>query len=184
MQERKVAVDSLMAVANQLHSAHHALTDKLTGRQDLPEHYILDLFYQSVKSSSDVQDFILRTAARLNLPIKWLPDRIAEQNFNLDEPPTKASAWVGVLLNQHLKVFRERLSTMPTLSTADIDQVRHAPGTARLRKRPCCTNQLLLHILAIVKNMNALSALCYCRTFGVVKHSLRACVCVCACLHM
>lgn len=125
LQERKVAVDSLMAVASQLHSAHHALTDKLMGRQDLPEQYALDLFYQSVKSSSDVQDFILRTAARLNLPIKWLPDRIAEQNFNLEEPPTKASAWVAVLLNQHLKVFRERLSTMPMLSTADVDQVWH-----------------------------------------------------------
>ncbi len=123
VQERKVAVESLMAIANQLHSAHHALADKLMGRQDLPEQYALDLFYQSVKSSSDVQDFILRTAARLNLPIKWLPDRIAEQNFNLEEPPTKASAWVAVLLNQHLKVFRERLSTMPMLSTADVDQV-------------------------------------------------------------
>ena len=118
-----MAVDSLMAVANQLHSAHHALADKLMGRQDLPEYYSLDLFYQSVKSSSDVQDFILRTAARLNLPIKWLPDRIAEQNFNLDEPPSKASAWVDVLINQHLKVFRARLSTMPTLGTSDVDQV-------------------------------------------------------------
>ena len=131
VQERKVAVDSLMAIANQLHSAHHALADKLMGRQDLPEQYALDLFYQSVKSSSDVQDFILRTAARLNLPIKWLPDRIAEQNFNLEEPPTKASAWVAVLLNQHLKVFRERLSTMPMLSTADVDQVGSLLSTFR-----------------------------------------------------
>lgn len=111
-----------MAVANQLHGAHHTLADKLIGRQDLPEHYSLDTFYHSVKSSSDVQDFILRAAARLNLPIKWLPERMAEQNFNLEEPPTKASAWVGVLLN-HLKVFRERLSTMPTLTPADVDQV-------------------------------------------------------------
>lgn len=67
VQERKVAVDSLMAIAKQLHSAHHALADKLLGRQDLPEHYTLDLFYQSVKSSSDVQDFILRTAGYLLL---------------------------------------------------------------------------------------------------------------------
>ena len=50
MQERKVAVDSLMAIAKQLHSAHHALAEKLMGRQDLPENYALDLFYQSVKS--------------------------------------------------------------------------------------------------------------------------------------
>lgn len=62
MQERKVAVDSLMAIARQLHAAHHALADKLVGRQDVPEHYNLDLFYQSVKASSDVQDFILRAA--------------------------------------------------------------------------------------------------------------------------
>ena len=66
---------------------------------------------------------VLCVAARLNLPIKWLPDRIAEQNFNLEEPPTKASAWVGALLNNHLKVFRERLSTMPMLSPSDVDQV-------------------------------------------------------------
>ena len=126
LQERKVAVDSLMAVANQLHAAHHALGDKLIGRQDLPEHYSLDTFYQSVKSSTGVQDISLRAGTRLNLPIKWLPDRIAEQNFNLEEPPTKASAWVGVLLSNHLKVFRERLSTMPTLTAADIDQVNQS----------------------------------------------------------
>lgn len=69
-------------------------------------------------------------AARLNLPIKWLPDRIAEQNFNLEEPPTKASAWVGALLNNHLKVFRERLSTMPMLSPSDVDQAR-GPSSAQ-----------------------------------------------------
>lgn len=206
-----------MAVANQLHSAHHALTDKLTGRQDLPEHYTLDLFYQSVKSSSDVQDFILRTAARLNLPIKWLPDRIAEQNFNLDEPPTKASAWVGVLLNQHLKVFRERLSTMPTLSTADIDQVRHALCTSQVTKRkrtvkmksekknslrrqasrrealyPAaaqdCKKTMSRKSAAAdtchCNNINALLALCYCRTWGFAKRSLHVCVCVCAHIHL
>ena len=125
-----------MALASQLHSAHSALGDNLMGKQDLPEHHTLDTFYQSVKSSSDVQDFILRTAARLNLPIKWLPDRIAEQNFNLEEPPTKASAWVGVLLNQHLKVFRERLSTMPTLSAADVNQVNASLHKQFLASQP------------------------------------------------
>ena len=69
-----------------------------------------------------MQDFILRSAARLNLPIKWVPDRIAEQNFNLEEPPTTASAWVGVML-KHLQTFRQRLSTMPTLTTRNVDQV-------------------------------------------------------------
>ena len=77
--------------------------------------------YITGKSRCDL--FCMLIAARLNLPIKWLPDRIAEQNFNLEEPPTKASAWVGALLNNHLKVFRERLSTMPMLSPADVDQV-------------------------------------------------------------
>ena len=72
---------------------------------------------------SSCASWFLCVAARLNLPIKWLPDRIAEQNFNLEEPPTKASAWVGALLNNHLKVFRERLSTMPMLSPSDVDQV-------------------------------------------------------------
>lgn len=37
---------------------------------------------------------VLRAAARYNLPIRWLPDRMAEQNFNIEEPPTRASPWV------------------------------------------------------------------------------------------
>ena len=69
-----------------------------------------------------MQDYILRVAARLNLPIKWLPERIAEQNFNLEEPPTNASAWTAVLL-QHMRNFRQHLSTMPTVTPHDIDQV-------------------------------------------------------------
>ncbi len=55
VQERKVAVDSLMAVAGQLHSAHHALADKLTSRSDLQEHHTLDAFFQTVKAAADVQ---------------------------------------------------------------------------------------------------------------------------------
>lgn len=75
----------------------------------------------------DVQlrDIVLRGAARLNVPIGWIPGRLSEQNFNLEEPPTKASPWVGVLLN-HLRVFRQRLETAGNMSQQDIDQVhRH-----------------------------------------------------------
>ena len=88
-----------------------------------------------------MQDFILRSAARLNLPIKWVPDRIAEQNFNLEEPPTTASAWVGVML-KHLQTFRQRLSTMPTLTTRDVDQVRPdgGPGFTELLGAACMLN--------------------------------------------
>lgn len=43
-----------------------------------------------------LRDMVLRAAARYNLPIRWLPDRLAEQNFNIEEPPTRASPWVKV----------------------------------------------------------------------------------------
>ncbi len=43
-----------------------------------------------------LRDMVLRAAARYNLPIRWLPDRMAEQNFNIEEPPTRASPWVKV----------------------------------------------------------------------------------------
>lgn len=45
---------------------------------------------------AQLRDMVLRAAARYNLPIRWLPDRLAEQNFNIDEPPTRASPWVKV----------------------------------------------------------------------------------------
>ncbi|KAK9823710.1 hypothetical protein WJX72_004829 [[Myrmecia] bisecta] len=122
LQERKVAVDSLLAVAAQLSSAHSALANKLVGRADVPEHRTLDAFFQTIKAASDVRDSVLRTGARLNLPIRWLPDRIAESNFHLEEPPSKPSPWVGVLLN-HLKVFRQRLETAANLGRSDIDQL-------------------------------------------------------------
>ena len=50
-----------------------------------------------------MRDALLRAAARANLPVRWLPERLAEQNFNLEEPPTRASPWVAVLLS-HLQV--------------------------------------------------------------------------------
>ena len=70
-----------------------------------------------------LRDVVMRAAARLNLPITWIPERLGEQNFDLEEPPTRAAAWVGVLLN-HLRVFRQRLQTAGSLSSADISEVR------------------------------------------------------------
>ena len=67
---------------------------------------------------------MLRAAARLNLPINWIPERLSEQNFNLEEPPTKSSPWVAVLLN-HLRVFRQRLETAGGMSPEDVEQVHH-----------------------------------------------------------
>ena len=70
-----------------------------------------------------LRDTVLRAAARLNLPINWIPERLSEQNFNLEEPPTKSSPWVAVLLN-HLRVFRQRLETAGGMSPEDVEQVQ------------------------------------------------------------
>lgn len=67
---------------------------------------------------------MLRAAARLNLSIGWVPERLAEQNFDLEEPPTKHSPWVAVLLN-HMRMFRQRLETAAGLSAPDVDLVSH-----------------------------------------------------------
>ena len=69
-----------------------------------------------------LRDTVLRAGARHNLPIRWLPDRLAEQNFNIGEPPTRASPWVRVLLG-HLAAFRQRMAGMPGLAPADVDEV-------------------------------------------------------------
>ncbi len=76
-----------------------------------------------MQAAGDVRDVILRAAARLNVPIRWLPDRLAEQNFNLEEPPSRASPWVPILLG-HLQTFVERLVDMSALTPADVHQVR------------------------------------------------------------
>lgn len=68
-----------------------------------------------------LRDNVLRAAARLNVPIAWIPERLSEQNFALGEPPTKASPWVGVLLS-HLRIFRQRLETAK-LSEQDVEHV-------------------------------------------------------------
>jgi hypothetical protein len=55
VQERKVASDSLAALAGQLTGAHTALTEKLVGRSDVPEHHSLDSFFQTIKAVPDVR---------------------------------------------------------------------------------------------------------------------------------
>ena len=69
-----------------------------------------------------LRDVILTAGARLNLPISWLPERLSEQNFNLEEPPTKASPWVGVLY-QHAKKFWQHLASIESMSDEDRLQV-------------------------------------------------------------
>ena len=70
-----------------------------------------------------LRDMVLRAAARSNLPIRWLPDRLAEQNFAIGEPPSKASPWVRVLMG-HLQSLRQRLDGQAGLTPADVTEVR------------------------------------------------------------
>ena len=77
-----------------------------------------------------LRDMVLRAAARYNLPIRWLPDRLAEQNFAMQEPPSKASPWVTVLLG-HLQTLRQRLNSQAGLAAADVAEVSNAPGTVK-----------------------------------------------------
>jgi hypothetical protein len=86
-----------------------------------------------VPPSVQLKDVILRAAARLNLPITWVPERLSEQNFNLEDPPTKASPWVGVLLN-HLRVFRRSLESLGGITPRDTDQVT-LNGSGAIRSR-------------------------------------------------
>ena len=84
-----------------------------------------DVLQEEVLSLLDVLqlgDIVLKAASRLNLPINWIPSRLSEQNFDLEEPPTKASPWVGVLLN-HLRIFHQRLETLGATDQRDINQV-------------------------------------------------------------
>ena len=69
---------------------------------------------------------MLRAASRYNLPIRWLPERLAEQNFGIQEPPSKASPWVRVLLG-HLQSLRQRLASQEALTPADVTEVGRHP---------------------------------------------------------
>lgn len=55
LQERRIAVESLLAVANQLQSAHSVLSDKLRTSINVPDQHSLETFMQTVKASSDVR---------------------------------------------------------------------------------------------------------------------------------
>ena len=76
----------------------------------------------SVVMRMQLRDMVLRAAARYNLPIRWLPDRLAEQNFAIQEPPSKASPWVRVLMG-HLQSLRQRLDSQQGLTSADVTEV-------------------------------------------------------------
>ncbi len=52
-----MAADSLAAVAGQLTAAQVALSEKLVGRSDVPDHHALDTFFQTVKAVTDVRPF-------------------------------------------------------------------------------------------------------------------------------
>ncbi|KAK9817254.1 hypothetical protein WJX72_011915 [[Myrmecia] bisecta] len=141
LQERTVAVESLMAVAHELKRAKHDLQSLLTAAdyQSL-EHF----FSRTVEAAQDLEDCILRTGARFNLPIKSIVDRIAGQNFNLSAPPAKQSAWVDELC-LHLTLFRDRMAQVKSLSAHNVQQLwRHAiaftaevilDGIAKVRSR-------------------------------------------------
>lgn len=67
-------------------------------------------------------EVIFRAAARLNVQLNWVPERLAEGNFNLEEPPERASPWVGVLLS-HLANWRQKLDTAASLTAEDFSLV-------------------------------------------------------------
>lgn len=133
-----MAADALLAVAAQLGAAQGALAERLAGRADVPEHHAPDAVFQAVKAAADVRDALLRAAARANLPVRWLPERLAEQNFNLEEPPTRASPWVAVLLAHLQARARARAPPSRGLPLLAYDVVRRPPActlAARARDR-------------------------------------------------
>ena len=93
-----------------------------------------------------MRDALLRAAARANLPVRWLPERLAEQNFNLEEPPTRASPWVAVLLS-HLQPRPARAAVHVTTLPGSVVlrfswkpcpwvvvRLFHMPGCLRIRQ--------------------------------------------------
>ena len=125
---RQVAADALLAVAGQLGAAQGALVERLAGRADVPEHHAPDAVFQAVKAAADVRDALLRAAARANLPVRWLPERLAEQNFNLEEPPTRASPWVAVLLAHLQARARARAPAAAAQPSSQYNAVRRRPA--------------------------------------------------------
>ena len=78
--------------------------------------------FKRVLAAADVRDYVWRTGARLNLPLAWLPDRIASGRFALEEPPSRPSDWVSDVLRQ-ARVFAQRLDHMPSLNCEDVELV-------------------------------------------------------------
>ena len=73
-------------------------------------------------SAEDVCDSILRSGARLNLPVLPALEHIAGQKWELPQLPGKASPWVDEMC-MHAQIFRERLSHVKGLSHANVQQV-------------------------------------------------------------
>ncbi|KAK9809306.1 hypothetical protein WJX73_003160 [Symbiochloris irregularis] len=119
LQERKVAADSLRKLASFMTQAASALMEALTGCTDIPDQHAPEVFFQTVKAATDLVEVVFRTAARLNVQLGWVPERLSEGNFNLEEPPERASPWVGVLLN-HLANWRQKLDTATSLTAEDM----------------------------------------------------------------
>ena len=99
-----------------------------TETQKLPSSYstevqVFRINFEPENVRAQLRDMVLRAAARSNLPIRWLPDRLAEQNFAMGEPPSKASPWVRVLMG-HLQSLRQRLDAQAGLTPADVTEVR------------------------------------------------------------
>ncbi len=76
-------------------------------------------------------DSILRSGARLNLPVLPALEHIAGQKWELAQLPGKASPWVDEMC-MHAQIFRERLSHVKGLSHANVQQVCHVAASNTL----------------------------------------------------
>eukprot|EP00891_Asterochloris_glomerata_P005698 jgi/Astpho2/5698/fgenesh1_pg.00079_%23_105_t len=132
---------ALMAVAAELKLARGDMQSLLP----VEEHAALEVFFnRTVEAAEDVCDSILRSGARLNLPVLPALEHIAGQKWELAQLPGKASPWVDEMC-MHAQIFRERLSHVKGLSHANVQQLwRHAihymaevtlEGVARIRTR-------------------------------------------------
>ncbi len=104
---------------------HANLVPQLVNTQPPPP---LLLTQRTVATATDVRDAVLRTAARLNLPLVWLPDAVSACTFHLPEPPVKHNPWVDQLLGAS-RMFRDRLAAMEGLSQEHLQLLwQHAIG--------------------------------------------------------
>ena len=61
--------------------------------------------------ADDVQDCILRAAARASLPLASLVKIISAANYNLEEPPAYTAPWVGEMLERATYMATALLAT-------------------------------------------------------------------------